>query len=127
MIQFNSSNKQIQVNRGDSVDMNITAKDEHSQDYLFQIGDQVTFKIMEIKHVENVILEKTTVVDEETSIVNIHISSDDMKIGELINKPVIYWYEISLTKNNGDVSTIIGYDKQGAKEFILNPEAGNKM
>ena len=127
MIQFNSSNKQIQVNRGDSVDMNITAKDEHGQDYLFQIGDQVTFKIMETKHVENIILEKTTVVDEETSIVNIHISSEDMKIGELINKPVNYWYEISLTKNNGDVSTIIGYDKQGAKEFILNPEAGNKM
>lgn len=45
------------------------------------------------------------------------LTSEDTSIGELINKPVTYWYELSL---NGK-QNIIGYDKNGAKELILYP------
>ena len=126
MLQYNSSNKQIQINRGDSVDMNVTAKDEEKQDYTFQVNDTVKFKVSEAKNEANVIIEKSITISEETTTVPIHLTSEETKIGDYINKPVIYWYEISVEKSNGDVLTIIGYDKNGAKEFVLNPEAGNK-
>ena len=44
-----------------------------------------------------------------------------MKIGEMANKPIEFWYEIEL---NGD-STIIGYDEEGAKRLILYPEGAD--
>ena len=46
---------------------------------------------------------------------------DDMKIGEMLNKQVEYWYEIEL--NNDE--TIIGYDDDGAKKLILYPEGAD--
>lgn len=45
--------------------------------------------------------------------VEIDISGEDMKIGEMLNKQVEYWYEIEL--NNDE--TIIGYDDEGAKKI----------
>lgn len=126
MLQYNSSNKQIQINRGDSIDMNITAKDTSGEDYTFQVDDVIKFKVSEAKNETNVVIEKSITITEETTVVHMYISSDDMKIGDYINKPVVYWYEISVEKYSGDVLTIIGYDKNGPKEFVLNPEAGNK-
>lgn len=126
MLYFDTKTKQIQLNRGDSADMTITAKDTSGQDYTFQVNDVIKFKLSEEKKENNVIIEKSITIQEETTSVHLYLSSSETKIGEIINKPITYWYEISLEKNNGDVLTIIGYDKQGAKEFILNPEAGNK-
>ena len=126
MLQYDSSTKQIQINRGDSIDINITARDTTGELYTFQVNDTVKFKISEAKNEENVVIEKSIPITEETTSVHVYVSSEETKLGEYNNRPVKYWYEISIEKFNGDVMTIIGYDKDGPKEFILNPEAGNK-
>lgn len=126
MLQYDRTTKQIQVNRGDSIDMNITARDTSGEPYSFQENDVVKFKISEAKNEENVVIEKSIPILAETQSVHIYVSSDETKLGDYNNKPVKYWYEISIEKPNSDVMTIIGYDNDGPKEFILNPEAGNK-
>jgi len=52
------------------------------------------------------------------------LSSDETRIGDYINKPVTYWYEIELNPNNNS-TTIIGYDDDGPKQFKLYPEGKN--
>ena len=126
MLYFDRNTKQIQINRGDSIDMTITAKDTSGEDYEFQVNDVIKFKVSEAKNESNVIIEKTITIESETTEVPIYISANETKLGDYINKPITYWYEVSLEKNNGDVLTIIGYDNKGPKEFILNPEAANK-
>lgn len=125
MLYFDKNTKQIQLNRGDSADLTITAKDSTGEDYTFQVGDDIKFKITEAKNESKVIMEKTITIAEATKNVNLYLSAEDTKIGDIISKPVIYWYEISIEKTSGDVLTIIGYDNKGPKEFVLNPEAAN--
>lgn len=124
MIKYDKSTKQIQMNRGDATTLKVTAKDSNGDAYEFKQGEEVNLRITERRNVENVAFQKTIIVDEDTYTVDIPITSEESKIGELINKPVVYWYEISVQTSNNDVQTIIGYDDDGAKEFVLNPEAG---
>ena len=49
------------------------------------------------------------------------LSSEETKIGNVISKPVVYWYEIEINPDSAPI-TIIGYDNDGAKELILYPE-----
>ena len=125
MIKYDSFTKQIQINRGDSTTLAIKAKDSNGDQYNFSAGEKVKFAITERKNEDNVIFSKTITVDEAGTTVNIPLSSEDTKIGEIINKPVIYWYEVSILTLNNEIQTIIGYDDNGAKEFVLNPEAGD--
>lgn len=125
MIKYDSFTKQIQINRGDSTTLKISAKDSNGDPYEFKVGEKVKFTITERKNEDNVVFTKTINVDANGNYVFIPISSEDSKIGEIINKPVVYWYEISVLTLNNEIQTIIGYDDTGAKEFILNPEAGD--
>ena len=65
----------------------------------------------------------TNLVDNKES-VEIELTSDETRIGDYINKPVTYWYEIELNPNNNS-TTIIGYDDDGPKQFKLYPEGKN--
>lgn len=125
MIKYDSFTKQIQINRGDSTTLKISAKDSNGDSYTFKVGERVKLAITERKNEENVVFSKTITVDTEDTYVNIPITSEDTKIGEIINKPTTYWYEISVLTLNNEIQTIIGYDEDGAKEFVLNPEAGD--
>lgn len=125
MIKYDSFTKQLQINRGDSTTLKINAKDSTGEQYQFKVGEKVKFSITERKNEENVIFSKTITVAEQGYNVDIPLSSEDTKIGDIINKPVIYWYEISVLTLNNEIQTIIGYDDDGAKEFVLNPEAGD--
>lgn len=125
MIKYDSFTKQLQINRGDSTTLKINAKDSAGDQYQFKVGEKVKFSITERKNEENVIFSKTITVAEQGYNVDIPLSSEDTKIGDIINKPVIYWYEISVLTLNNEIQTIIGYDDDGAKEFVLNPEAGD--
>ena len=125
MIKYDSFTKQLQINRGDSTTLKINAKDSAGEQYQFKVGEKVKLSIAERKNEENVIFSKTITVAEQGYNVDIPLSSEDTKIGDIINKPVIYWYEISVLTLNNEIQTIIGYDDDGAKEFVLNPEAGD--
>ena len=104
----------IKVTRGDRV-----AFDFKIKDYTFKEGDTISFRVYEKKGYDlPAVIEKIITVEEETEKVNITLSSEETSIGEIENKSVEYWYEIELN----DDQTIIGYDENGAKLFILYPE-----
>ena len=113
----------IKVNRGDALNFTLTIKKEDGTDYTFQIGDTITFGIYNQEGLNNkAILLKTIEVLSATTSINIELTSEETKIGSIINKPFDYWYEIDLN----DTHTILGYDDNGAKIFRLFPE-GSKL
>lgn len=110
----------IYVTRGDTVYFSVSA-DNKGEKYKFQPRDIVKIKIFGKKDCENVVLKKEFPVTEETETVVIILTELETKIGNIISKPVDYWYEIELI-TEGITQTIIGYDDDGAKIFKLFPE-----
>ena len=113
--------KAIHVTRGDSGTIVITAQNSDGSDYEFITDDIVRLKIMEKKDVTNIVLTKDVKVEEAGTSVDMCLDSDDTRIGEYINAPAKYWYEVELNPYTNS-TTIIGYDEDGPKEFILYPE-----
>jgi hypothetical protein len=113
----------IELNRGSSTTLKVSANIGNIQ-YTFQVGDVVRLSVTEKKNESNVVLRKDVEVVEEANYVEIPITSSDSKIGELINKPAEYWYEIELNPSSENCQTIIGYDEDGPKIFRLYPESG---
>lgn len=113
----------IHITRGDTGVIVISANKSENEPYIFQQGDVVRFKVFLRKQPDSVVLEKDTPVSEKTTTVDIVLSQADTKIGDFINRPTDYWYEIEL---NPDVApqTIIGYDDKGPKIFRVYPEGG---
>ena len=122
MLKTNNDTKAISVNRGDqgqSFDFSIPIDD--GSFYTFQVGDVIMFGVYNRNKLnEDAVLLKEYTIDEAKTKVTLNFDKDDFVIGDLINKPVTYWYEIQLNGN-----TIIGYDEDGAKEFILYPEGSD--
>lgn len=110
----------IYATRGDMVFFRVTAE-ENGNVYKFQAGDVVRFKVTEKKACEEVVLQKDFAVTEETEAVEVILTKQDTKIGDVISKPVDYWYEVELNSFSNP-QTIIGYDEDGARIFKLFPE-----
>ncbi|MGN1301206.1 MAG: hypothetical protein ACI4U9_01590 [Clostridia bacterium] len=119
--------KNIQITRGDMLPLTISAgNDIDGNEYQFQIGDVVRFKIFEKGDVNTVFLEKDFSVEEATTELQIMLTSEEMKIEDLINSPKDYWYEIELNPDTEKTQTIIGYDvEDGAAILTLLPEGGD--
>lgn len=119
-----NNDKSIHLTRGDIAVIEIGASKSETEDYTFKEGDIVRIRVFEKNHHENVVIQKDVKVESETTSVDISLYKEDTKIGELINKPKDYWYEVEL---NPDTSpqTIIGYDVDGPKLFRLYPEGEN--
>ncbi len=111
----------IHITRGDIGLLGITAKTDNESDYTFQVGDIIRLGVFEKKNFTSVKLQKDITVQEQTSEVQISLTKEDTTIGEILNKPVDYWYEIQLNPETNP-QTIIGYDENGAKIFRLYPE-----
>ena len=117
----------IYVTRGDMLPLAIDALNADKSQYYFKLEDILRFKIMEAGNVRNVFLQKDFSVEEEGFVVNVDLLSEDTRIGELINKPQEYWYEIELNPDTPRTMTIVGYSKEkGAALFVLLPEGGKK-
>lgn len=115
----------IHITRGNVAAIDVTATNEDGTNYIFKEGDVVRLNVFKNKDCACVVLQKDVIVTEETEQVNISLKKEDTTLGELINKPIAYWYEIELNPNTSP-QTIIGYDVDGAKLFILYPEGGTK-
>lgn len=119
--------KDIRITRGNVLSLTVVAKNGDSE-YQFLKDDIIRFKIMEAKNVSNILVQKDFKVSEDTTEQDIEITAEEMKIGELINKPKEYWYEIELNPDTPYTKTIIGYDKEkGAALLTLLPEGGDKV
>lgn len=114
----------IYLTRGDIVILGVSALVHDTEVYKFQAGDVVLFKVYEKKNAENVVLQKAFNVTKETETVEIFLTREDTKIGEVISKPTDYWYEVELNPFTNP-QTIIGYDDDGAKVFRVYPEGAD--
>ena len=115
------NDKTICLTRGDIANIIVSANLQDGQAYTFQAGDVVRFRVFKKRDCASVVIQKDVEADAETESVTISLSKDDTKIGEIINKPVDYWYEIELNPET-EPQTITGYDDDGEKIFRLYPE-----
>ena len=119
-----NSDKSIYVTRGDIAPIVINATKD-GEPYVFKVGDVVRFKVYKNKDCGCVELQKDVEVKEEVTEVDVLLDGRDTKIGEIINKPKDYWYEVELNPETNP-QTIIGYDDvDGAKIFRLFPEGSD--
>ena len=121
MFKIDSNTKQINITRGDIGTIVVSAKNEDESDYEFQVGDVIRLGVFVAKNYNNIVLEKDVNVLEATTSVDVDLESEDTTIGDIINKPITYWYEIQLNPDSNP-QTIIGHDEKGAKIFMLYPE-----
>ncbi len=120
-----NEDKSIYCTRGDVGAFAVSAADDNGNAYRFAVGETVRFKVFAKKDCENVKLIKDFLVAEETESVNIALNENDTKIGDVISKPIDYWYEVELNPDTAP-QTIIGYDDEGAKIFRLYPEGAER-
>ena len=118
---FKIEGKTVHLTRGDAATIKISAFNGDTK-YTFKPDDVVRLNVFKAKDCGCVELRKDVVVEEECEAVDIALTTEDTTIGEIINKPTKYWYEVTLNPETIE-QTIIGYDLDGAKEFILYPEA----
>lgn len=112
----------IYATRGDMGALEITAEHDGTA-YTFRTGDVVRLNVFEKKSCGDVVLQKDVTVTEDTDIVEMTLTGAETTFGEVISKPVDYWYEIELNPDTMP-QTIVGYDEDGAKVFRLYPEGG---
>ena len=90
--------------------------------YKFQKGDKVTFSIYNKNGYDREPLMKIDIeVLTEADSVDIPLMEENTTFGNPVNKETIFWYDISLNDNQ----TVVGYNEDGAKEFILYPAKGD--
>lgn len=115
------ADKTIHLTRGDAVFLDVTAEESPEVEYIFQEGDVVQLEVFEKGKHDNIVLTKRVFPVSGTYSVEIYLSSDDTRIGDTINKPKDYWYNIELNPDTLK-KTLIGYDIKGPKVFRLYPE-----
>lgn len=125
MLNINTDTKQINLTRGDAATLEIKAKNADGTDYIFQVKDVVRFKVFKAKDCNCVELQKDVVIEKEMTSVKIELTKEETKIGDIINKPIKYWYEVELNPDTKP-QTIIGYDLSGEKIFMLYPEGSEQ-
>lgn len=114
----------ICITRGDVGDIIVTPKLRDGTPYTFQAGDVVRFNVFKRKECACVVIRKDVSATENTESVTVSLTSEDTRIGEIINKPVDYWYEVEMNPETKP-QTLIGYDEAGEKIFRLYPEGGD--
>lgn len=127
MFKIDPVTKEIKVTRGDIGCIGVQALNKDKTNYEFKKGDIVRINVFKRSDCNCVLLRKDTIVEEPCIEMEINLTKDDTKIGDVIIKPTnIYLYEIELNPDTHP-QTIIGFDDEtGEKMFTLYPEAGEK-
>jgi hypothetical protein len=124
--------KNIRITRGNMLPITVTADNEiDGSDYVFQVNDIIRFQIFDSKDANKIYLKKDFKVEEKTTEEIIIISAEEMKIGEIKNRAVEYWYEIELNPDTDETMTIVGYElneknKPNPAVITILPEAGDE-
>lgn len=121
--------RNIRITRGDMLPITVSAdNDTNGNDYEFQVGDVIRFKIFDGKDNRKVYLQKDFKVEETSTEKSIEMTAEEMKIGEMKSKPIDYWYEIEVNPETDKTMTIEGYRKdEGPAVITILPEGGNKQ
>lgn len=110
----------IRVNRGDKLSINVSIKaNDNGDSYVFKSNDKLSIGVYkEDGFDKDPVLFKEFNPKEGDTIYPMKFTGEETKIGDYINEPVDYWYEIVLN----DYETILGFDDNGPKIFRLYPE-----
>ncbi len=108
-----NSDKSIWLTRGDVAVINVTAKNSDKTQYTFKKGDVLRFNVFKKSACHSIVMSKDVTIDADKKEVQISLTSNDTRIGEIISKPVEYWYEIALNPDTAQ-QTIIGYAEEPA-------------
>lgn len=119
-----NDDKSIYMTRGDGITITLAIATEEGN-YTFRASDVVRLNVFEKKACNCVVFSKDFYPAEGADSVDIELDREDAKIGELINKPKDYWYEVELNPLSDKPQTIVGYDEDGPKVFRLFPEGGD--
>lgn len=114
----------ISITRGDVGVIELSADKDENGSYTFKPGDVVRLRVYPKKKHESVMLMKDVLIETESETVDINLDKNDTKLGGIINKPTVYWYEVELNPDTTP-QTLIGYDENGPKLFTLYPEGGD--
>ena len=107
----------IHINRGNRLLFDYTI-DNDGSDYVFEEDDIVTFSVYrKLEMNDEPVINKNFAPEVGTTMVSIDIPNEEMRIGEPINQPEEYWYQIRL---NEDV--VSGYNSSGPRKLVLYPE-----
>lgn len=112
-------NKNIYLNRGDAVNIQVACNNA-----TFEANDYIKFYIMEQDKSSNVLFEKKFTIAAESNTVDIVLTADETKsiCSAFDSGYKAFWYEIEYN----DSITLMGYDDNGPKLFIMYPEAISK-
>lgn len=121
-----NEDKSIYLTRGDIANIVVSATQPNGEPYTFQVGEVVRFKVFKRRDCTDVVLTKDVKVTEEGTTVTIYLDREDTKIGDIINRPINYWYEVEVNPDT-EPQTIIGYDNNGEKILRLFPEGGTEV
>lgn len=116
-MRFNKEDKSIEINRGSTGTIRIKNKNGS-----FSIGDKLKLSIVEKGNYDNVLFQKEYEVMEESEFAYITLIPEDTRFCNIISKEETFWYEIELN----DSQTLIGFDSEKGKNFIIYPEAPKK-
>lgn len=119
-----NNDKSIYLTRGDIANISVSASLPDGTAYTFQEGDVVRIKVYKRRDCGCVELQKDVVATAGETSVTIFLSGEETKIGDIISKPTNYWYEVELNPETNP-QTIIGYDEEGEKLFVLYPEGSD--
>ena len=125
MFYIDKKTKQIELTRGDVCVIEITAIDKNNNRYTFKKDDVLRLNVYTKKDMSDLRMTKEVVVKEDSPKVDMSLSSEDTRIGDTTSKSVTYWYEIVLNPETSP-QTIVGYDKEGSKKFILYPDGEDR-
>lgn len=90
--------------------------------YEFQEGDKITFNVYNRNgYGTSPLVSKEIIIPEATESIDIPLTAEDTTFDKAVNKPTTYWYDVTLN----DYMTIICYNEEGAKEFIVYPAKGD--
>ena len=115
----------IYLTRGDMAAFGVSALDENGENHKFQVGDVVRFTVYGKNSADTIYLQNDYPVTEETEEVQVYLTKEDTRFGDVISKPTDYWYEVELNPETVP-QTILGYDENGPKVLKLFPEADGK-
>ena len=112
-------NKTIHLNRGDSANIQIACNNS-----TFEDGQELKMYVMEAGNCENILLDTSALLTADSNTATISITSEQTKA---LSEPFSggskeFWYELELQAGE-ERTTLVGYDEDGPKLFILYPEA----
>ena len=112
-------NKTIHLNRGDSANIQVACNNS-----VFEADQKLCLYVMEAGNCENIILNKEATLEANSNTATISLSAEDTKS---LTEPFSlgakeFWYELEM-QSGEERTTLVGYDEDGPKLFILYPEA----